>query len=896
MSLDPASLDAIAQEVRQCFLEEDAPAYLEALQTGLQQFSQGQVVDYPALRRAAHSLKGGAGLSQIAGLSELAHKLEDLLQALHQQQVTDQQKAWELLRRGVEEITILLSQARSSQVCYADATLLQALEEFQQPSWALNADETPTLATGNFADAYLVKTALEMDLEDCLVRLEQLLQGEGDVVQGLSNLVEECTLLGEALDLPWLIQAVMPISTALSQHDQSFGESSEDTARSFITQLRSLRTQYLQGKLPTPSASSSLEISEEIEPLAASLITESTAVSTDLKLGQSPSVTASEPSAHLRIPLSKLEYMTNTVGELITNNERFHLQQQQLEQASLRLQRLTQQFEPIRNQVQAFYDQLAISTLDESLQTFQELILQIQETHADIDLMNRELVENQEQARQNLDRVYAALTQSRLVPFRRLAQRFLPQLRQLNQRYGKVAKLVIQGEDVLVDQVLLEQLQTPLTHLLNNAFDHGIEPPAERLALEKPETAQILLQATAQENQVVITLRDDGRGIDLQKVYQQALQQKLCPQTPMDHLSQEEILAFLFQPGFSTAPTVNDLSGRGMGLNIVHTQMSRLRGTVQVQTIVGQGTTFTIKLPPGLSLLPLLVCRSQRRLVAIPTTSVLEILPCSELTQVSTTPPLVSWRQQSIPVVSLLALLPYPNLPVDNSQSQVGIVLDGPDSPLVVTVDALIGERQLILKPFDDTVTIPPYLAGCTILGTGEVVPVVLPYHFGCLLQQPKLPTPAPAHPPRQQRTRRRTILVAEDSLANQRLLERVLTQQGYTVVICRDGQEALDELEQRHGSVDLVISDIEMPRLNGFNLLRQIRTNSYWHALPVVMLTSRTGNPHRDKAMSLGASAYMTKPVDPKKLLSGINLVLLSEVGKPPQGREQGKQGPYSV
>lgn len=519
-------------------------------------------------------------MAQIPSLSDLAHKLENLLQALEQQQVPDKQQTWALLHRAVEQVAMLLIQARSSQDCRTDPNLLQALEKSQQPSAGETRDSGST-----FADTHLIKTALEVDLEDCLVRVEQLLQDEDTssqvLFQGLSTLVEECTLLGEALALPWLIQAVVITSTALGVHEN---ESVQRQAQDLIIQLRSLRSQYLQDKLLIPKdgdASSQAHNANGKE-----------------QRSQAPS------HFSVCIPLSQLDRMANTVGELITNHERRNLQQQ-LEQASQRLQQLIPQFEPIRDQLQTMSEAQASK---HDLQTFQKLILQIQELQADLDLMNREAVEDQEKARQNLNSIYTALLQSRLVPFKKLAQRFLPQLRQLNQHYDKSVELVIQGGDVLVDQVLLEQLQAPLTHLLNNAFDHGIENSDERLALAKPEIAQIILQATANENQVVITLKDDGRGIDLHEIYLQAVQQGFCSPTSMSDLGQEEILAFLFQPGFSTAPTVNALSGRGMGLDIVHTQISRLRGTVQVQTLMGQGTTFTIKLPPSLSLLPLLLC------------------------------------------------------------------------------------------------------------------------------------------------------------------------------------------------------------------------------------------------------------------------------------------------
>ena len=359
---------------------------------------------------------------------------------------------------------------------------------------------------------------------------------------------------------------------------------------------------------------------------------------------------------------------------------------------------LTRQFEPIREQIQDLYDRLAITTVAEvnsskqdfdalemdrysdlhgSLQSFQELMLQIQETRTDIDFIDRELSENLEQSEKNLNTLYTKVTDSRLVPFDVLAKRFIPQLRGLSQRFDKPVNLAIEGKNTLVDQILLEQLQTPLTHLLNNAFDHGIEAKYDRLAANKPETATIELKAQLQNNQLVITIKDDGGGIDSRKVYRRAVERGICPSDKaIEDFAPEAIINWIFEPDFSTADKVSDISGRGMGLDIVLNLIRQLRGQLYVTTDVGLGTTFTINLPLNLSLQSLLLVQLQNRLVAIPHTSVLEMLPYRELYFTDRTEQYINWQTQTIPLTSINTLFPCPRKPLQISQGKVGIVLE----------------------------------------------------------------------------------------------------------------------------------------------------------------------------------------------------------------------------
>ncbi|BAU64553.1 CheA signal transduction histidine kinase [Stanieria sp. NIES-3757] len=988
--LDPAILAAITQEARQCFLDEDAPEYLQALTEGFE--NRYGSPDFTSILRAAHSLKGGAGLAALPSLQELAHKLEDVLQGIQQNQIEEIDSAWRLVESAINEIAFVLTQARTVDDVLADSNLIAALEALGK--FSVSANETTPKQQDN---STFIDKALTQDLEACFINVEELPEDAPEIViqQCLANFVDECTFLGETLNLSWLVETVAPLPSVLAESPTL--ESLLFT-KEIISLLRNQRDCYLQEQesrvietdsLITLESESEVAVAtsvpntlvinaltEDLENILTTVeelpedapeiliqqclenfvdeciflgetlnlawlvetVTSLTTAIVDLEAQEilsfaqevikqlrtkreqylNPQVATQQAEAttetltpqvektalaQIRIPLQNLEGVTNNVEELIVIQGRLSLQQTQLKQANQRLRSLTRQFEPLREQIQNLYNQLAIESiaggtstssaanelefdsleldryteLHGSLQTFQELMLQIQETRTDLELVNQEVTEDLEQVEKNLATLYTRVTESRLVPFRILAQRFIPQIQTLNRRYQKSVHLEIQGQDTLVDQVLLEQLQTPLTHLLNNAFDHGIESPQERQQNHKSKTAKIALEAKVDHNQLIIKIQDDGQGINLEKVYQRAKEKGIClSDQEFNQFSSEEIINWIFQPDFSTASQVTDLSGRGMGLDIVRTQIRKLRGNLQVHTQWGQGTTFTIKLPLNLSLMSLLLTQVQNRIIAIPSNSVKETLLYSELDWTNTQQTTINWHQKTVSVVSLASLLPCPRSPLVSVQPKVAIVLETALGELAILVDSLLGEDQLIVKPFDDTIPIPSYLAGCTILGTGEVIPVILPQGLEIKSVSATVPISTRSTTLTSQT---KTILVAEDSVATRRMLEKILSAVGYQVIVCRDGQEAIDVLNQHQTRIDLVLSDIEMPRVNGFEVLQNIRSHPVWEGIPVVMATSRTGDRHRQQAMDLGATGYLGKPIQPQELLEKIESLLSSNL-----------------
>lgn len=1036
--LDPAILAAITAEARQCFLDEDAPEYLEMLEQGI---TDRDNPDFTNLLRAAHSLKGGAGLASLTSLQHLAHKLEDVMLGIQQEQIQELDLAWALVEKSIDEVGYVLSQARNVDNAIANPELIVALESLVESNLDPSEQQEKEASNGDSNPNALLHHTLKVDLEGSFIAIEELeLDTPEEVIQPiLASFIDECTFISETLELPWLGEAIAPIAASDTVSDTV---EALLLTKEIILQLRTQIDDYLsnlassqESQLEEPTDNSELIINtlnqdlEEIcqaiadlsmdtpeelinqalagfseectfigetlelpwlielvtpiealiaetEPLEALLTVqelvgeirqqrdtylenladvaeeesvfldatnasfadnyeaeevdqegffdfgeaddevESTTVIFAPALGSQEKIVAkvaqaspkvSSTANQVKIPLDRLQDMTNNIEELILTYSRFGRQQELLNQANRRLRSLTRQFEPIREQIQDLYNELAIGSSDlakkarsanqdsednsdsfdslemdnytdlhSSLQSFQELMLQIQETRTDIDFVDRELGEDVEQTRKNLNNLYSEVTDSRLVPFDLLAKRFVPQIRGLSQRFDKQVELKIEGKNTPFDQILLEQLQTPLTHLLNNAFDHGIESKYERFSAGKPEQATICLTSKLEKNNLVIIIEDDGGGINPQKVYNRAVERGICPSDKsIKDFDQGEILNWIFEPDFSTAAQVSDISGRGMGLDIVLNLIRQLKGQLNLETEVGLGTTFTITLPLNLSLQSLLLVKLQNNLIAIPHTSIREILPYRDLDFTDTDKKQINWQEKVISLSAASNLFPRPRQPLNISQGKVAIVLETAFEPIAILVDDIVTEEKLIIKPFDETIPVPPYIAGCAVLGSGEVLPVILPQG----LEQETIFTSSARKEDSTVANTVSTILIAEDSIATRRMLEKILTSVGYQVIVCRDGQEALEQVNQYKGRIDLILSDVEMPRLNGFQLLAKVRAKAAFKKTPIVMATSRTGERHKHEAKRLGATDYLGKPVQPQQLIDTVSALLKQKV-----------------
>lgn len=508
-------------------------------------------------------------------------------------------------------------------------------------------------------------------------------------------------------------------------------------------------------------------------------------------------------------------------------------------------------------------------------QEVMETIVQIQEITSDLDLS----LEDTERTSRDLNRTAKQLqvrfTQVRMRPFADLADRYPRVIRELCREHGKTVNLVIEGRHILIDRTVLSVLADPLMHLVRNAFDHGIEPPSERQALGKPPSGTILLKAAYRGNQTVITVADDGRGLNPEKIRQTASRLGV-PAGWLATASDRDLLELIFEPGFSTAPQVSSLSGRGVGMDVVRTNLKQIRGDIHINSTPTQGTTFTITIPYTLSVVRVLLVEATNMLLAVPTEAVAEMVLAERYPPVETLGhPLIDWEGYMVPLVALEHYFQFSRphraieaegTPIIN-QPALMILAQG-DAALALKVDRYWGEQEVTIRQVDSDLPLPHGFSGCTILGNGRIVPLL---DAMALLDEVEVGRDRPlAAVEALPLSSQETILVVDDSVNVRRFLANTLEKAGYHVEQAKDGQEAIDKLEAGL-QVNAVVCDIEMPRLDGFGVLAQIKRIPHCQAVPVTILTSRTGQKHRQLAQHLGAAAYFSKPFRETELLETL-------------------------
>ena len=529
--------------------------------------------------------------------------------------------------------------------------------------------------------------------------------------------------------------------------------------------------------------------------------------------------------------------------------------------------------------------------LHSQLQSILEEMVQLEEAVDDIALFAKQSDQTIEQQRQMQTQLRDELMWARMLPLGEVLNRFPRLLRDLSTTYHKPVKLKMSGTGVLVDKAVLEKLYDPLVHLLRNAFDHGIELPDLRRQHSKPETGQIEIRAYHRGSQTIIELIDDGQGLNLERIGHRVLELGWLSAGELATISEARLGEFIFQPGFSTASQVSELSGRGVGLDVVRSQLRSLKGTVSVTSSPGRGTTFTLTLPLTLTIANLLVCLVGTSNLALPSDSIEEIVvPEPNQIKLSGTQRFLYWHQTIIPVYRLAELLNYacPLPEISTSQALVGVtspedwaspmlVMRGEKQVFALEIDSLGTEQELVIKPFGSAIAPPSYAYGCTILGDGTLIPVIdatilLDLALGKTTGVTEITTKAHSTPALNQDSffnqtstairaaQAPTVLVVDDAVTLRRTLALTLERVGFRVLQARDGKEAIEQLQQS-SSINLVVCDIEMPNMNGFDFLSHRRQDPQLSEIPVVMLTSRSSEKHQWLAKHLGATAYFTKP-----------------------------------
>ncbi|WP_151981159.1 hybrid sensor histidine kinase/response regulator [Acinetobacter guerrae] len=480
--------------------------------------------------------------------------------------------------------------------------------------------------------------------------------------------------------------------------------------------------------------------------------------------------------------------------------------------------------------------------------------------------------------------IQESLMRTRLVPFSRLLPRLQRIVRQTATTLNRPAELIVQNTEGELDRNILERLVTPLEHMLRNAVDHGLEDREERLKLGKPETGRIELNISRQGTDVLVSFSDDGKGIDVERIKAKALQNGLM--TSDQKLDAQEILQYIFHPGFSTATAVTQISGRGVGLDVVQSGIKTLGGHVTVESKLGSGTTFTIRVPTTVAVSDALMVKVGDQQFALPLAQIDRIVRIAPSTleqyfnsqedyfNIDNT----SYRLRYL--AEFVANQPIPKLSGVAHSLPVLLVKGAHGQTIALLVDQLVGSRaQIVVKPIGQQFASIGTVAGATILGDGHVCLILDGQNIARQIQATQRNKQSIDGREKTRHTdERRLVMIVDDSVTVRKVTSRLLERQGFDVVTAKDGVDAMEQLE--NVKPDLMLLDIEMPRMDGFEVTNLVRHHELHQDMPIIMITSRTGEKHRERALSLGVSHYMGKPFQEAELLANIEALLDTRLG----------------
>ncbi len=996
-------------EIQMQFLEE-ATDYLNTLEGVLLEIDTNriEIEKINAALRAAHSIKGGAGMMGFRALSDLAHRLEDSFKVLKTKRnsVELDTELQSLLLTGVDwlrQIVELHSQGNILDDDWLATFCYPVFDELHERLGDPSPEDANSILSSEEGQD-IIPLLFQTEVEGCLQRLESLLAENqpANILEEVSIMAAELGGLGEMLQMEAFSRLCESVTHHLEYadpaHVDKIARIALDTWRLaqalvLANQFDSLPTQLELGEMAVADAMPAIApqnldeigidwieddvLATNFEALEAAFAEESAAIDFDeIQLHNEPLIAAEnksqdyqlneaaepryqerkvEPTASkerdtqensVRVPSKQLEQINDLFGELIIQRNGLNLHLERLRKLIRGLNQRVQVLERENQQLRSAYDKIAthgaasfatppaVASVSHDLehnvepanviqsveqrfdalemdrynelnllsQEVMETIVQVQEVTTDLQISLDDTDNISRKLNKTSKQLQRKLTQVRMRPLSDIIDRFPRALRDLCIEYGKNVQLKIEGGSTLIERSILEALNDPLMHLMRNAFDHGIEDPATRQAIGKSEQGTINIKATHIGNRTIITLGDDGRGISLQKIRSRALAMGLDAGL-LSQATDEELLSLIFEPGFSTSEQVTTLSGRGVGMDVVRSNLKQVRGDVKVNTTVGSGTTFTLSVPFTLSVARVLLVESNRMLLAFPTDVVEEIfLLQEELVFPMVNNEVLNWQGTMLPLVRLGRYLEFncprydsPNLETAAAiNAESVLIIRGNNQPVAVMVERTWGEQEVAIRLVEGNIALPAGFNNCTILGDGRVVPLVnaseLLYAIAASDRTPRnqqLPSARlqtaflnPTEETAPTRTNHKgTILIVDDSINVRRFLALTLEKAGYQVEQAKDGQDAIEKL-QTGLRAQAVICDIEMPRVDGYGFLGRVKSNPDFKTIPVAMLTSRSSDKHRQLAMQLGARAYFSKPYNEQELLRTLEEIIFPLAG----------------
>ena len=629
----------------------------------------------------------------------------------------------------------------------------------------------------------------------------------------------------------------------------------------------------------------------------------------DKSVAKPAAAASKEATQYLRVPIERLDNLVALVGEMIVNRSAFHQRLADLESRIEDMGTAMSRFRGVATDVETRYSVEALKsgtrdasgmqrgalvgglfsgneeradefdslefdrytefhllarTLSEATNDVAVITSEFRNLHGDFDsLLGR-------QQRLNRD-AQDSLMQIRMVPVSNIANRLDRTVRSVSNKLGKKVDLIIDGEGTELDKTVLEEITDPLLHLIRNGLDHGIETPEARRKAGKPERSVVKVEALNQGTQVTIRVSDDGNGLNLEKIRNKAIERGMI--TEDQTLSKEEMHSLIFLPGFSTAASLTDVSGRGVGMDVVRDAVQRLKGTISVDSVQGEGSTFTIHLPTSLAVSRALLIESCGHTFAIPMQAVQKILRLDpKAVSFVGDQPIVNLgdHTQKISDMGIHQQLRANDQKIFQEAKPMLLIREG-DDEIAVTVDEVFGGQDIVVKTLGDHLVNVPGLIGATVSGDGTVIPILDPAELVGQKKTERISSAFNDNAERAAADRRRTAMVIDDSISVRRVTTNLLRSVGWDVIVAKDGVDALEQLAAADTPPEVFLCDMEMPRMDGVELIGRLRNMPEFVNTPVVMVTSRAGEKHRKLAADAGANEHVVKPFNDDQLITLI-------------------------
>ena len=858
---------------------EEATELLEQADAALLHWSRdradrGQVTE---LKRLLHTLKGGARMAGIRAMGDLSHEMESFLAALEAGSVASDQDAIAVLQASLDELH------RMRDTVGAGQSIAPALELIAR------------------VHAVVTSSSLAPVTEEAReVAVEVPVPVEGEAPTEVATAVEATPPLEAPLAAP-----PAPVEEIAQRVPEPAAEAAPvEQAAASIEMAEVFEAAH---EVAAEAEHVELEAEEPAEAPEAALPAARAWVEipTEEAPAEAPTLPGREPAAPAerhelaRVAADLLDDLLNNAGEVSIFRARVEQQMTSMEfnlaELGRTVTRLREQLRKLELETEAQilfkhqeeaqgradFDPLELdrySTIQQLSRALAESVSDVASIEGLLNSLNRETQNLLQQQGRVVGDLQNGLMRTRMVPFQRHAQRLTRIVRQAAQEVGKEVELVVEGASGELDRQVLERMLPPFEHMLRNAVVHGIELPDERRARGKPETGTIVVRLQREGAEVVIAVEDDGGGLNVAAIRNKARQMGLL--RPTQELTDEEALQLVLEPGFSTADRLTQQAGRGVGMDVVATEVKKLGGGLFIESTPGRGARFTIRLPFTLAITQALIVRVHDEFYALPVATVEGVarLQKSEIEQhLAEEHPTFQYGGQAYRFQQLGNFLGSgPSvLPETDVALPVILVRAGEHSTALVT-DELVGSREIVVKSVGPQVASVRGISGATILGDGRIVIIL---DMGALVRSEWRGRGADASA-RPTRDGRIFAVVVDDSITVRRVTQRLLERNGMRVLTAKDGVDAMALLQEH--VPDVILLDIEMPRMDGYEVAAHLRNDPRLVDVPIIMITSRVGEKHRARAIELGVDDYLGKPYQESQLLDAIEPLVLARRRQP--------------